>query len=109
LKAGDVFALVSRLEGFSVSLAEAMATGLPCVVSDIPANRQLVESGVHGDVVPLADSQKLADQIVAFLTDPVTRQRMGANGRQRIAESYSPDVICARYEEVFAGVTPEQI
>src|ERR1035441_333514 len=52
LQAGDLFALVSSVEGFSCSLVEAMSAGVASVVSDIPANTQLIDSGVHGLPVP---------------------------------------------------------
>ena len=44
LRSSDVFALTSPSEGFSCALLEAMAAGLPPVVTDIPANQQLVEN-----------------------------------------------------------------
>ena len=102
LKMADIFALVSRLEGFPCSLIEAMSTGLPAVVSRIPANGQLVEDGVHGWSGAVRDSGELAGAIIRLIEDPVGRARMGAAGRQRIVDHYSTVKIAERYEELFA-------
>ena len=47
-KSADVFVFPSKREGLSVALMEAMACGLPCVVSKIRGNVDLVEKGVNG-------------------------------------------------------------
>jgi len=101
LKIAKVFALVSPAEGFSCALAEAMSTGVASVVSDIPANRQLVENGLQGLLVPVGDSERIASAIVRLLEDPSLRQRMGEMAREHIVENYSTDPIVRRYEALF--------
>jgi glycosyltransferase involved in cell wall biosynthesis len=100
----DVFALVSSQEGFPVSLIEAMATGLPSVVSDIPANTQLIDSGVHGAVVPVGDAARIADSLIQLLADPQMRSRMSLQARSRVVENYSTEKVIDRYETLFAEV-----
>ncbi|NIP58594.1 MAG: glycosyltransferase, partial [Gemmatimonadetes bacterium] len=51
----DAFVLPSRSEGMSNALLEALAHGLPCVVSDIPENREVVRDGRTGLVFPAGD------------------------------------------------------
>ena len=97
-KISDIFALVSHSEGFSCALAEAMSTGLACVVSDIPANRQLIKSGEQGFLTPVGDSEAIAGAIVQLLEEPLLRERMGQAGRQAILENYSIDMVADRYE-----------
>ena len=99
LKASDVFALVSSNEGFSCSLLEAMSTGLPSLVSDIPANTQLIEDGVHGRVAPVRDEQAMARALIRLLEDPGT---LGAAARQRVIDNYSMDKVIDLYEALFA-------
>ncbi|MEC7565647.1 MAG: glycosyltransferase family 4 protein [Planctomycetota bacterium] len=70
LVAADVFVLPSYMEGLSLSLLEAMAYSLPVVASDIAGNRQLIEDGIHGSLVPVKSIQPLADAIrQAFVED----------------------------------------
>ena len=61
--AADVYVSSSHVDGSSVSLMEAMACGLPSLVSDIPANLEWVRDGENGWVFPDNDSVKLADII----------------------------------------------
>lgn len=102
LKASDVFALVSSNEGFSCSLLEAMSIGLPAVVSDIPANTQLIENGVHGLVAPVCDEDSLSRALLRLLADAPLRQQLGAAARQRVIDNYSMDKVIDLYENLFA-------
>src|SRR5581483_4113978 len=55
LAAADIFLLPSLSEGSPIAVMEAMAMGLPVVVTDVGGNRELVADGVHGYVVPSRD------------------------------------------------------
>ncbi|MGH9475586.1 MAG: glycosyltransferase family 4 protein [Terriglobales bacterium] len=104
LKAADVFTLVSIEEGFSCALAEAMATGLACVASDIPANRQLVIAGNTGVLVPAADPAAIADALLRLLDAPDQRAKLGQAARTLIAANYTPTRIAQRYEALLGSV-----
>lgn len=101
LQAADAFALVSPNEGFSCALAEAMSTGLPAVVSAIPANVQLVEEGAHGYTAPPGDIPATA-QAIGSLLGGNDGARMGQAARQRVVENYSLSQVADRYEALFA-------
>jgi glycosyltransferase involved in cell wall biosynthesis len=77
-----------------------MSAGLPSVVSDIPGNRQLIDSGTHGLLVPVGDSEAIASGIAQILEDGPMRGRMGEASRDRVLENYSTDKIADRYEEL---------
>ena len=102
LQAGDVFALVSSNEGLPCSLLEAMSVGLPSVISDIPANVQLVETEVHGLHAALGSPDLIAGALKRLLLDETLRARMGAAARQRVLAGYSVDKVMDRYEALFA-------
>jgi glycosyltransferase involved in cell wall biosynthesis len=104
LQASDVFVLVSSGEGFPCALAEAMSVGLPAVVSDIPGNRQLIDSHVHGLLVPVKDEESLGACLTQLLGDARLRERMGRESRLRIVENYSTDQVAGRYEHMFAQI-----
>lgn len=101
LQASDVFALVSSLEGFPCSLIEAMSAGLPSIVSDIPANTQLIEDGTHGLAVPLRNEESIAAGMLRLLGDRGLRTRLGMSARSLILENYSSEKVAERYEALF--------
>ena len=104
LRTSDVFILTSPSEGFSCALAEAMSAGLPSVVSEIPANAQLIETEVHGFTVPVGDDPATANALVAVLSGKEMRGRMGNAARQRIVDNYSTGKVVERYEALFAEI-----
>ncbi len=86
LKIATVFALVSPSEGFPCALEEAMSTGIASVATDIPANRQLVENGSQGILIPVGDTKRIAESIVLLLQDTALRLHMGEAARELIWE-----------------------
>lgn len=81
----DVFTLPSRGECFGIATIEAMAAGLPVVVSDVGASSEIVEHGQNGLLVAAGDAAALGDAIAAILDDESRRGAMAAASR-RIAE-----------------------
>jgi glycosyltransferase involved in cell wall biosynthesis len=104
LRVSDVFGLVSINEGFPCALVEAMSAGLASVVSDIPANTQLIEQGVHGQVAKLGDRASIGACIAELLANPKSREEMGNRARQVVTGNYSSAKIGDRYEDLFRGV-----
>ena len=63
----DIYISPSHVDGSSVSLMEALACGLPALVSDIPANKEWVSEGVNGWLFPDGDAEALAEKILAAI------------------------------------------
>lgn len=63
----DLYVSPSHVDGSSVSLMEALACGLPCLVSDIPANKEWVFEGENGWLFPDGDADALAGKILAAI------------------------------------------
>jgi L-malate glycosyltransferase len=63
----DLYISPSHVDGSSVSLMEALASGLPCLVSDIPGNREWIEDGVNGWLYRDGDADHLARKISAVI------------------------------------------
>ena len=85
----DLVVLSTHYEGCSNAIMEAMAAGRPVVATDVGGNRELIEEGVTGLLVPPADADALAAAMARLLRDPAALQAMGAQGRRRIAERFS--------------------
>jgi len=85
LAAADVFVLSSDREGLPLVLLEAMAFGLPCVVSDAGGAREAVRDGENGFVVEPGSARALAEGIERLFASPELCARMGESSR-RIAE-----------------------
>jgi glycosyltransferase involved in cell wall biosynthesis len=100
LAAMDVFVLTSQSEGMSNAVMEAMAAGLPCVVTDAGDCRQLVRDGETGFVVPIGDEEKLADRIALLLRDEESRKHMGLEGREHV-KTFDVNIMVDRYKEVY--------
>ncbi len=78
----DVFVLPSHREGFPVSVMEASAIGLPCIVTNVRGCREAIEDKYNGLVVPLGDVRALTDAILDLLTNRDKAQKMAENGKQ---------------------------
>jgi len=101
LQAADLFVLPSISEGMSNSLLEAMACGVPCVVSAAGGNVDLVRDGQAGLMADAQRAADVADQLVRMLEDPTLRQRCGRRARQIVCEEYSIRSIVDRYEALY--------
>jgi glycosyltransferase involved in cell wall biosynthesis len=78
-----------------------MSVGLPSVVSEIPANTQLVDDEVHGLVTRLGDEQSIACGMARLIQDPALCSRLGAAARTRVLEKYSTEKVVDAYEALF--------
>lgn len=95
--------LPSRSEGLSNVLLEAMACGIPAVVSDIPGNTRVVRNGVEGLVVPVGDVDALAAAMSQLAKDPQLRAKMGRNARARAAQEFAIEKVAAQLEAAYAA------
>jgi glycosyltransferase involved in cell wall biosynthesis len=103
MNAFDVFVSSSRGESFPLVIGEAMACGVPCVVTDVGDSALIV--GDTGFVVPAQNPEALAGGIVTMLTKShEEHQRLGAAARSRIMDNYSLTVIVKQYEELYQSV-----
>lgn len=77
----DLYVSASHVDGSSVSLMEALACGLPCAVSDIPANKEWVPDGVNGWVFPDGNVNALAGIILKAVEQRESLAQISRNAR----------------------------
>ncbi|AKT36021.1 glycosyltransferase [Chondromyces crocatus] len=103
LPAFDVFALASRTEGISLTLAEAAACGLPIVATRVGGNPEIVRDQQTGLLVPAADPAALTAALDAIATH-TDRAALGHRGRAWVAERFSAERMASAYTSLYAEV-----
>ena len=102
----DVLAHPSHREGFPRVPMEASAMGLPVVATEIRGNRQVVEDGVTGRLVPLKDAAELSRAMIQLLSDSELRQRLGGAARKKAKLEFDErkifERVVKRYDELLA-------
>lgn len=102
LAASDLFVLASaRWEGLPLTVLEAMASGLPAVVSDVGGTGEALQHGVSGLLVPPRDVPRLAEAVLTLARDEEKRRRMGESGRARAEALFGLDRMSRQTEEVY--------
>ena len=82
----DLYISPSHVDGSSVSLMEALACGLPCLVSDIPGNREWIEDGVNGWLFRDGDAEDLARGISSAIQNRKSFTKIGESARKTAEE-----------------------
>jgi glycosyltransferase involved in cell wall biosynthesis len=101
LAAADVFVLPSRYDTMPLAILEALAAGLPCVVSAVGDLAEVIQAGVNGLVVNPDDPIMLIEALNRLLKDPSLRIQMGAAARLR-ADEFDTREMAARVQAVYA-------
>ncbi len=99
----DIFALSSDSEQFPISLAEAMAAGLPVVATDVGDIREMVAPDNQPFIVSVNDEAALAQAIAQLAADPELRVRLGQQNAARAAQVFPEQAMFARYRETYGA------
>ena len=100
----DIFVLPSRLEGFGISLAEALSMERAVVGSDVDGITEIIQDSVHGLLFASGSAESLAAQIEILINDPDLRARLGKAGREKIRDRFSIDYYCQRLHELYTEI-----
>jgi sugar transferase (PEP-CTERM/EpsH1 system associated) len=105
LNACDLATLSSLSEGISLTILEAMSTGLPVVATDVGGNGAIVSNGRNGYLVPLEDDEVYADRLRQLIRDGQKRQALGNQARQDVISNWSHTRMVSEYEQLYEGLT----
>ncbi|MCD1294546.1 glycosyltransferase family 1 protein [Methanocella sp. CWC-04] len=104
----DLFVLPSVWEVLPIAILEAMSAGRPIACTDAGGNKELVEDGLNGYVVPSRDPKALADKINLMLSDPERMKSMGHASRKRAEEEFDWKLIAASTKKVYEDLLKER-
>jgi glycosyltransferase involved in cell wall biosynthesis len=90
----DIFALTSRAEGVATATLEAMATGLPLVVTDVGSLSEVVTPGENGYLARSGDPVSIAEGLSRLIVDGERRATLGVRSRELALARFTPE-ICA--------------
>ena len=99
----DIFGLLSSCEGMPNALLEAMASGLPSIVTNISGCSELINDGVNGFIVE-ANAEKVAERLSEYVKDTKLRNNHGHVARKNIMNKYSISSTLATYEKLFKRI-----
>jgi L-malate glycosyltransferase len=101
LKSSDIYVSTSLSDGTSISLLEAMSCGLPCIVSEIPANKPWIKERENGLLFKPGSYEELADKIVSILDNKELRIKMGLAARALVIEKGDHQKEMAKIENIY--------
>lgn len=107
LQIADIFCLPSYREGFGMSAIEAAALELPVICSDAYGLADSYIDGQTGVKCKVMDVASLKDAMEFFINNPLKIKDYGNNGRHRIIESFSKELVSSAWSEYLKGKTNE--
>lgn len=100
----NVLVLPSLFEGVPRVVMEASAMGTPSVVTDVKGNREAVEHGCNGLLVPLGDVRSLTSAILRILDEPETSKHMSSEARRIATERFDERIVFDKVKSEYAGL-----
>jgi glycosyltransferase involved in cell wall biosynthesis len=102
--------LPSYREAIGKTLLEAMSMGKPIIAADSPGCRDTVEDGKNGFLVPVKNSERLAETFIKFIELSVEeRERMGRYGRHKAVRQFDQKIINGIYLDVVRRTLSERL
>ena len=103
----DAYLMTSQFEGLPIALLEAMAMGVPPVVTAVGGMPELVTDGYNGYLHPFAATDGLAESTVRLLRDEAHREALGAAARQTVVAGFSMERMQGELEAIYERVIAE--
>ena len=104
LQALDGFVLNSDTEGLSYAVLEAMACSLPIIATEVGANPELIENGVHGWLYAVGNEVRLAELLAQAAREPDVLKACGARAREKAVGDYGLDRMAHAYAQFYHEV-----
>ena len=96
-----IFILSSLSEGISLSLLEAMAAGIPAVVTSVGGNPEVISHNKTGLLVPPRNEYALAEACSILLTDQKFRSQLSLNGQHNVAQRFTKKAMAGMVSNLY--------
>ena len=100
----DVYVSTSPIDGSSISMLQAMAIGLPCLVPDIPSNREWIEHGINGFLFEPNNSRALAELLNEVATNSKLLSSLTQKARKTVEERADWSRGCKLINQIYEQV-----
>jgi len=104
LVGADLFLLPSETESFGLAALEALSCEVPVIATDVGGLPEVVVHGECGYLLPVGDTEAMAEAALDLLTDEDRRRAFGQAGRRRAVTEFAQDDVVARYRAVYESV-----
>ncbi len=104
LPAADLYVNSSISEGISITILEAMASGLPVVATAAGGTPEVLADGSAGVLVPIRNPIRLAQAMISLAADPGARATLATLGRRRVESSFTIQRMVAEYARLYHGL-----
>lgn len=108
LNISDVVVLPSLWEGLSIALLEAMAAGKPIITTAIESNKEVIQHGYSGMLVPKKDPIALADAVYEIFKNREFSSKLGENAKRIYFQKYKEDLMLEKYVNLYIELIKEK-
>ena len=103
----DVFVLSSIIEGQPLALLEAMASGLPCVATNVGGIPETIINGESGYIVEKSNPLQFAKRIIEIANNTKLQQMMGGKGREIVEAQFDSKIIALKHHGLYKSLIQE--
>ncbi len=107
LRHSHIYVSTSLSDGTSSSLLEAMASGTFPIVTDIPANREWIDDGINGFIIPTDDGEVLARRLIDAMGDDELRKNAEKMNRDLVLQKADVQKIVSKLEKIYSRIAKE--
>lgn len=96
-----IYISTARYEGLPYAIMEAMSLGLPCIVTDIEGNNELVKDGINGYLIDSFNPTEMASKILELIEDNLKRELFGKKAKQIFNDEYNIENNIKKLERLY--------
>jgi N-acetyl-alpha-D-glucosaminyl L-malate synthase BshA len=101
MNCADVLVLCSETENAPLAILEGMSCGLPIIATNVGGIPEQVQDGKNGFLVPLKQTEEIAEAALRLNADEKLLLKMGENARKTVLERYTKDIVVRQYLDVY--------